>query len=58
MTAQVHTNSMNRIIEIIDHYVIPIELGNVSSILEPHTMNVILQAEVLILVFNQPGVPH
>ena len=49
---------MNRIIEIIDHYVIPIELGNVSSILEPHTMNVILQAEVLIVVFNQPGVPH
>jgi len=58
MTAQVHTNSMNRIIEIIDHYVIPIELGIVSSILEPHNMNVILQVEVLIVVFNQPGVPH
>jgi len=58
MTAQVHTNSMNHIIEIIDHYVIPIELGIVSVILEPHNMNVILQVEVLIVVFNQPGVPH
>ena len=49
---------MNHIIEIIDHYVIPIELGIVSVILEPHNMNVILQVEVLIVVFNQPGVPH